>query len=1061
MADNNQENKDFIQKTTDKLNDLSKQQKKAKRSLKILSFVMAHIVSILAILGTIIAAVILVCAISYFLNGNTFKNWINSFIGDGNNSTSIKTTINADGNKYSYKVDFTANIPDTIDKTLNNDEIFIEILKSNGLSEDKITEKTVKACKDFYKVSIATKSLDLRSIKEMYNGEEINKLEIQDFEDDTIQGTIRLQRKSTDGTIYYMEYIPYEEFQEYMKNEATESEYNYIKNKFSIDEEENITIAKWSYTKIDYNYKKESDSGFDNVEKEQLPQELQRWEDKDSYSITEEKIDYKAKVSKYSMPFEFLAALLVTTNNVDFCVDVANLALDSNILITVLENYNESKSDGYKMNYKYHTKEIKEVDYVVKAETTVLESEKDYKILKEKDDEGNDVTTYNVEHYEIEAFEQYITNTYTIEISEVNNWMLEYKKTYPTYQEKIVETDLSSENLGTYEDVSQPGPFNADEDEHAKELKEELLEENKIIPDTPPTINVTTNTTQVTNTTNTSNTTTDTSNTTETITTYNINIYSNNGRMSTILCDGITNTVNATSSQLTYSQLPSAITVISEALTVTGEQVIFTFFNSGYGYYCEYNNSDIELTCDITNLTVESYQKKDGQTLGNRITTSYESNEEPNSTTKIKVKDEEGNWEGFLSIYSRNKYQSGKALMENIEFWFYEYLEKSQNTIELVDYMKLLIYAYENPDSDLSEFEEYINSLIQMYEPSTFSNSASGQFNQLYDLIYYWEETGPTEGDYYIVYADSYGVLTVGHGVNIPANMGTYPELAQYNYEGAKAPKEEIDKISEELVKNYYERAKDISKGVNLEDYQIMALAVHLYQAGPYSITQTEFTTAYNKYWKEEYNEQYFGNYNGSESFDNGLCLAVSDGGVFGVGVHDLEGVNNRRRSEFLLFKYGYFTNTGEYYRKESGNDIQQAVVEVAKNSSSYGIVPEYGYCQAWVSEVYEVSGANSSWAGACCARCAGSKWGASTNWNEIQLGAAVYGYCYGSTGYGHVGIYIGDGMVAHNIGYVEIEDLDSWVDTYDGACWGWNGGTDLSGGSYPSVAGLMSGCSF
>lgn len=96
----------------------------------------------------------------------------------------------------------------------------------------------------------------------------------------------------------------------------------------------------------------------------------------------------------------------------------------------------------------------------------------------------------------------------------------------------------------------------------------------------------------------------------------------------------------------------------------------------------------------------------------------------------------------------------------------------------------------------------------------------------------------------------------------------------------------------------------------------------------------------------------------------------------------------------------------------------------------------------------------------------AGSQWGVSTDFSKIQLGATVYGYAYKYTSpgarWGHVGIYIGDGKVAHNagskngLGVIKISGLDDWITTYDGICWGWNGGTDLTGGSYPCKPGLM-----
>ena len=135
------------------------------------------------------------------------------------------------------------------------------------------------------------------------------------------------------------------------------------------------------------------------------------------------------------------------------------------------------------------------------------------------------------------------------------------------------------------------------------------------------------------------------------------------------------------------------------------------------------------------------------------------------------------------------------------------------------------------------------------------------------------------------------------------------------------------------------------------------------------------------------------------------------------------------------------------------GNELHAKVVEVAQNSASYGISAQAGYCQAWVYQVYYKAGACPAGTSVCCAVHAGQKWGVSTDWSQIQVGATVYGYS--GSKYGHVGIYIGDGIVAHNVGGVAFTDLDEWIKTYKGVCWGWNG-VDLTGGAYPFTPGLI-----
>lgn len=127
-------------------------------------------------------------------------------------------------------------------------------------------------------------------------------------------------------------------------------------------------------------------------------------------------------------------------------------------------------------------------------------------------------------------------------------------------------------------------------------------------------------------------------------------------------------------------------------------------------------------------------------------------------------------------------------------------------------------------------------------------------------------------------------------------------------------------------------------------------------------------------------------------------------------------------------------------FGNETVNDTQRKIVAVATNSESYGISAKSGYCQAWVADVYQaVTGSRGS---AHCALCAAEKWAVSQDFSKIQVGATVYGYS--SSQFGHVGIYIGNGMVAHNIGEVKIERLDEWIKKYKGFAWGWENGKVL-----------------
>ena len=147
--------------------------------------------------------------------------------------------------------------------------------------------------------------------------------------------------------------------------------------------------------------------------------------------------------------------------------------------------------------------------------------------------------------------------------------------------------------------------------------------------------------------------------------------------------------------------------------------------------------------------------------------------------------------------------------------------------------------------------------------------------------------------------------------------------------------------------------------------------------------------------------------------------LIYNIGGVSGGGSIDIKGLD--------------FSN-------ETVNDTQKKIVAVATNSAKYGISARSGYCQAWVADVYQaVTGSRGS---AHCALCAADMWAVSSDFSQIPVGATVYGYS--SSKYGHVGIYIGNGMVAHNIGEIKIQSLESWIKTYKGFAWGFENGKKL-----------------
>lgn len=162
-----------------------------------------------------------------------------------------------------------------------------------------------------------------------------------------------------------------------------------------------------------------------------------------------------------------------------------------------------------------------------------------------------------------------------------------------------------------------------------------------------------------------------------------------------------------------------------------------------------------------------------------------------------------------------------------------------------------------------------------------------------------------------------------------------------------------------------------------------------------------------------------------------------------GIGSNGWSQVIYNGQTAYMYSAYLSTTQPTGYAVGASGlTELQEAVLAVIESGK---VTAKEGYCQAWVADIYYKAGTGSR-SSRCCAAHAGEEWGVSNDWSTIQVGATVYGY--GSSVYGHVGIYIGNGKVAHNVGYVKIDTLEDWIKLYDGQCWGWNGGYNLTGKS-------------
>lgn len=134
------------------------------------------------------------------------------------------------------------------------------------------------------------------------------------------------------------------------------------------------------------------------------------------------------------------------------------------------------------------------------------------------------------------------------------------------------------------------------------------------------------------------------------------------------------------------------------------------------------------------------------------------------------------------------------------------------------------------------------------------------------------------------------------------------------------------------------------------------------------------------------------------------------------------------------------YSSSGSAQDLASANQKQKAIVAACKSTPS----PGAGLCAAWITYVYMNAGAGHPSGNACDMY---YQYCTSSNKSDLKVGmlVAVPSYSGNEDGqtYGHVAIYIGGGQVMDNIGYVNTQSLDSWLQYYGNTHtpkWGFGG---------------------
>lgn len=290
-----------------------------------------------------------------------------------------------------------------------------------------------------------------------------------------IQGCIQFNRNYSDGTSELLEYMEYGTFAEklvelgqalddnYTPSETILSEsevdakYNELKNKFTLDAENNLIIVGKSYTRtvIDYSEYAEAEGRVDGDENTY------------TYTIGVKKVNFQNIVSKYSMPFELELAFLLTTRNSGFTEAIADLAKDSKIVIDIQDN--TTTIVGKELyNYTANFKIEKSVSYVVtetrivEETTTVVDENGVVHAIRQGVEKHEDVTkreypktekTIEVTPYSTTTT-TYVNTSIELCVKDVEMWFADYSSEYTNKEETTTTTDaITNEDDEDYIEV--------------------------------------------------------------------------------------------------------------------------------------------------------------------------------------------------------------------------------------------------------------------------------------------------------------------------------------------------------------------------------------------------------------------------------------------------------------------------------------------------------------------------------------------------------------------------------------------------------------------------------
>lgn len=348
-----------------------------------------------------------------------------------------------------YNEDDWANTPYVVSNYTNSAQI-----GSDGITTEKTKDEIWNSL--VAEGSNVSKYLDSSDeLQKLMNAELVTQYpKIDGADEDSVNGIIEFQRNKTDGTKITLKYMDRDKFEENIDSGVEKlSDGTSILDYFTLDTSGNVEIAvvntdtyevKSGDENFDINSLKDDGIDYGGLSKEDKYYNSKYL--KIERNITTKTINYKSVVDKYTMPFQYLWALLVIGEDKDFVLELADLVEESEIVISIYDNVTTTT---YENTYKYQeytktTKNIKgtlnDSNYAIKPSTPFSNS--------------STSETYNPEgenKINIYMTKKYDRNIVNIDLTKADVWMIDYSKEYSYKNEETNSEDGDEKTLDDLE----------------------------------------------------------------------------------------------------------------------------------------------------------------------------------------------------------------------------------------------------------------------------------------------------------------------------------------------------------------------------------------------------------------------------------------------------------------------------------------------------------------------------------------------------------------------------------------------------------------------------------